>query len=76
MELPSGAEPYMATCKFFDVDLVDPLCIDPGTDSCIGAWSEVGLETLEDNVGDGFVLCRTSHFTSFGIDVDFSIRYS
>ena len=65
-------------CKFWNPDKVDPNCEPKGSDVCKGAWDTEGVELVNKNPNDdeassNVTVCRTTHLSEFGVEIDFTI---
>jgi hypothetical protein len=69
------APDYQQLCRFWNSSLPKVNCTPPDDDAeaCNGDWDTRGVVKVEELSGNGTVVCRTTHLSTFSVGVDFTI---
>ena len=70
-----NAPEYQQLCRFWNSSLAKVNCTAPADDpeACQGDWDTRGVVKVEELSGNGTVVCRTTHLSTFSVGVDFTI---
>eukprot|EP00045_Choanoeca_perplexa_P014461 m.170194 g.170194 ORF g.170194 m.170194 type:complete len:1127 (-) comp16683_c1_seq2:139-3519(-) len=69
------APDYQQLCRFWNASLPKVNCTPPEDDleACLGDWDTRGVVKVEELSGNGTIVCRTTHLSTFSVGVDFTI---